>query len=346
MNSTPVRRTVRLFLLALSLFASTACTREASSAAASPDVELARTRAENAALRAENHRLSLEIPPKPVPAIASPPSAVDFSAVLRENQTLTNTLAAARLTLAQIKSDALESEVRLAELKKNLDASEVNRATLVRQVATTTESLTKATAQITAITRQLAQAQADNRNLQLAKAELEKTNALQRTAATPSDLTKTRADTSRKISEKPPIDNSPISQSQAEISAQFDATQAQIKALQVKLAAAKPGTTTFSSLQNQLSQLQQLVVLDFPNAMIDVSFGGQTIQSDVRRPTGEAVSNGVYVRWTVTPSVQFGDEYIFTISGRAVNPKTFSAIFNGGYIQVAHEGEILIALRN
>ena len=70
------------------------------------------------------------------------------------------------------------------------------------------------------------------------------------------------------------------------------------------------------------------------------------MQSTVRQPTGQSASNGVIVSWTVMPSPEFGDEYVFVIKRQDAKDKILSGVFKGSSLQIGQEGEVGIEVTN
>ena len=126
------------------------------------------------------------------------------------------------------------------------------------------------------------------------------------------------------------------------LQAENDALRAEINRLKAENAALEK---SLAVARAELRQKSATTKLDFPYAIISVKFGKQVMQSTVLQPTGQCVSNGVVVSWTVMPSPEFGDEYVFVIKRQDAKGKTLSSVFKGGSLQVGQEGDIAIEIK-
>ena len=104
--------------------------------------------------------------------------------------------------------------------------------------------------------------------------------------------------------------------------------------------------------------LSAATTLDFPAATCRVQIGGQAIHFPAAkagqeimidgRPalTDERVNTLMRVSWIIAPVEGIGDEYVFVVRRPGQKPKTYSAIFKGGYVSVASEDKLLIEIEN
>ena len=98
--------------------------------------------------------------------------------------------------------------------------------------------------------------------------------------------------------------------------------------------------------------------LDFPATTCRVQIGAQTTHFSAAkagqeilidgRPalTDERVNTLMRVSWIIAPVEGIGDEYVFVVRRPGQKPKTYSAIFKGGYTLVATEDKLLIEIEN
>jgi hypothetical protein len=98
--------------------------------------------------------------------------------------------------------------------------------------------------------------------------------------------------------------------------------------------------------------------LDFPDAAFRIKIGSQAtivrgnsaaqeIKIDGRTVrTGEILANSLKITWIVAPSHEIGDEYVFTVRSAKQKPKTYSAVFKGGYVLVASQDDLTIEIEN
>jgi hypothetical protein len=97
-----------------------------------------------------------------------------------------------------------------------------------------------------------------------------------------------------------------------------------------------------------------LLALDFPAAVCRLKIGAQETSFTVGesgRPitidgkparAGERRNSLMRVNWIIAPVDGVGDEYVFTVRRPLQKPRTFSAVFKGGYLQVAAAEDLLI----
>jgi hypothetical protein len=98
--------------------------------------------------------------------------------------------------------------------------------------------------------------------------------------------------------------------------------------------------------------------LDFPDAAFRIKIGTQStvvrgnnsaqetkIDGKAVR-TGEILANSLKITWIVAPSLEVGDEYVFTVRSAKQKPKTYSAVFKGGYVLVASQDDLTIEIEN
>ena len=114
----------------------------------------------------------------------------------------------------------------------------------------------------------------------------------------------------------------------------------QVTTLEHSLAAARGQPSATVNERNSAAKL------DFPDAIISLTYGSLTVQSDVHQLSGERTFNAIQVNWQVVPSHDFGDEYVVTITGLSETPKTLSGTFKGGYLLVGKEDKISISVAN
>jgi hypothetical protein len=103
-----------------------------------------------------------------------------------------------------------------------------------------------------------------------------------------------------------------------------------------------------------LSSVGLFAGLDFPQATCRIKIGAQTISFPVGdsggtmtidgKParTGERRNSLMRVSWIIAPIEGIGDEYVFTVRRPLQKPRTYSAVFKGGYAQLAAEEDLLI----
>lgn len=98
--------------------------------------------------------------------------------------------------------------------------------------------------------------------------------------------------------------------------------------------------------------------LDFPAAVCRIQIGaqatkftagssGQQIMIDGQPAfAGERLNSLMRVNWIVAPADGVGDEYVFIVRRPGQKPKTYSAVFKGGYAQVVLEEKLSIEIED
>lgn len=95
--------------------------------------------------------------------------------------------------------------------------------------------------------------------------------------------------------------------------------------------------------------------LDYPNAVTRVTIGSHTIvvQADGAKRdkdgddvvSGEILSGGKKIEWTISPAPGRGDTYTFVISGGRGQSKTYTGVFRGGTLQLADDEIVSIRIK-
>ena len=99
--------------------------------------------------------------------------------------------------------------------------------------------------------------------------------------------------------------------------------------------------------------------LDFGTAVCRIKIGSQATLIHADAPAkeikldgravraGEIISNALKVEWLIAPSpAAVGDEYVFVIRQPKEKPKTYSAVFKGGYLLVTQQDNLVIEIEN
>lgn len=96
--------------------------------------------------------------------------------------------------------------------------------------------------------------------------------------------------------------------------------------------------------------------LDFPAATCRIKIGAQTTHfsaASAGRPitidgqpaqAGERLNSLMRVNWTIAASTEIGDEYVFVVRRPGEKPKTYSAVYKGGYLQLVSDDKLLIEI--
>ena len=98
--------------------------------------------------------------------------------------------------------------------------------------------------------------------------------------------------------------------------------------------------------------------LDFPAATCRIKIGAQTTHFSAASAgrsiaidgqpaqAGERLNSLMRVNWIIAASNEVGDEYVFTVRRPGEKPKTYSAVFKGGYLQLVSDDKLLIEIED